>query len=310
MKSSIDIRLQQLSYSSRLTLHSCPRKFQLDRLNATVQETEEDIPGSVTFSFGHAVGIGVQSLFVTGSLDTAIWDTFLGWDVDLLADNPRQKKSIWLAISAIQKLDSLRESGFLSDYEVLTYQGKPAIELSFLITFPKDFKYRGFADAVLRHKGTGEILVLECKTTSATSVAPAMYKNSAQAVGYSVVLDAVVGDLSSYKVQYLVYKTKSEEWEALPFMKDYLARALWLAELSLDIEFISRCDEAGVFPMHGESCYDLFRECPYFGVCTLSTDSLVTSLTQEEIDSVRKSHSDFQIQVTFEELIKSQLEKE
>ena len=56
----IDPRIKQLSYSSLLTLHSCQRKFQLYKLN-TPTEQPEDIPGSLTFAYGHCVGkVGVS----------------------------------------------------------------------------------------------------------------------------------------------------------------------------------------------------------------------------------------------------------
>ena len=54
----IDYRIRQLSYSSLLNLHSCPRKFQLQKLRTT-HRTEESLKSSVTFSFGHVVGEGI-----------------------------------------------------------------------------------------------------------------------------------------------------------------------------------------------------------------------------------------------------------
>ena len=48
---SIDPRLQLFSHSSRTTLHKCPRKYQLYRLNS--KDTEiEDTSTSVTFAHG------------------------------------------------------------------------------------------------------------------------------------------------------------------------------------------------------------------------------------------------------------------
>jgi hypothetical protein len=306
-----DLRLKQLSYSSRLTLHSCPRKYQLYRMNV-IPEQEEQLPESVTFAFGTVVGLGIQELLIHASDTKAIYAMYLAWEPDLLADNIKQVKSFWFAVSAIQKFQSLQNAGFLTDYELVSYLGKPAVELSFIITFPDGFTYKGFVDAVLRHKVTGEAMVLEVKTTSANSVNAASYKNSAQAVGYSIVLDALFPTLSSYLVKYLVYKTKGGgEYEVLDFEKSYLSRALWIKELLLDIEMIKLYDREDIYPMHGESCNDFYRECEYLNICTLATSKLIEPLSEEgERKLLESVQNDFQVKLDIAQLIEVQLSKE
>lgn len=305
----MDIRLRQLSYSSLLTLHSCPRKFQLDRLQAP--QPELDTGSSVTFAYGHAVGAGIQfALDSRLSADQVIFQTFLAWDADLADENPKQNKTFWEALAAVEKFQDMRERGFLKDWELVFYEGKPAVELSFLIHLPGGFKYRGFVDAVLQHSKTGEIMVLECKTTSASSLNAATYKNSAQAIGYSIVLDHLFPDKSSYDVLYLVYKTKSREYDTLPFTKSYLQRALWIRELLLDLDVIKLYEEAEIYPMHGESCFTFFRECEYLLTCTLATEKLTDPLTEEGEKGIMESHAEYQIQITLADLIDSQLRKE
>ena len=306
---TIDPRILNLSYSSLLTLHSCPRRFQLYRLNAEVEQSE-DVPGSITFAYGHVVGEGIQHILTGLTIEETIWRMFLGWDVDLDAENPKQNKSFWGAVFAVKQFASLFEAGYLEEYELVTYQGKPATELSFAIHLPNGFKYRGFVDAVLQHRISGEVLVLECKTTNAAAVNPAQYKNSAQAIGYSIVLDAIFPELSAYKVLYLVYQTKSESFVQLPFSKSYYARALWIRELLLDIDVIMMYEEASIYPMRGESCYSFFRECEYLQVCTLPTSRMVTSLTAEQQQKLAAQLDTFQIQVTLDQLIEAQISKD
>lgn len=304
-----DPRILNISYSSILTLHTCPRKFQLNKLQSRREEVE-DIPGSVTFAYGHVVGSGIQAILENKPMNQVIWEAFLEWDVDLLADNTKQNKSFFGALHALNQFKAMRDQGYLDGYELVTYQGKPACELSFVIHMPNGFKYRGFVDAVLRHTITGEVMVLECKTTNSASVNPAQYKNSAQAIGYSIVLDALFPELSSYKVLYLVYQTKSEEYVQIPFDKSYYARALWIKELLLDIEMIMLYEEQGIYPMHGESCFSYYRECEYMQLCTLSTEHLATPLTQTGYEKLKQELADFQIQVTIEDLIKAQIAKD
>ena len=45
-----DIRIKQLSYSSLLTLHQCPRKYQLYKGQAI--KAREELEQTVTFSYG------------------------------------------------------------------------------------------------------------------------------------------------------------------------------------------------------------------------------------------------------------------
>jgi hypothetical protein len=310
MTGQIDLRLKQLSYSSLLTLHNCPRKFQLYKLQAERADSDTDGSGNVTFAYGHVVGEGIQDALQGKSEDTILWNMFLGWHADLFDDIPRQNKNFYKAVMAVQKFLSLQANGYLSDWELYYHDDKPAVELSFIIHFPNGFVYRGYVDAVLVHKTTREVMVLECKTTSATNLNAAQYKNSAQGIGYSIVLDVLFPDLSSYEVLYLVYKTKEMAYEQLPFTKSYLQRALWIRELLLDIDTIVMYEESSIYPMHGESCYEYFRECEYLQSCTMSTSYLTTAITATDIDRIGAENSKYQIQLTLNDLIEAQLRKE
>lgn len=310
----IDPRLKLLSHSSRTSLHKCPRKYQLYRLSSDTISLEDskEMEQALTFAYGTAVGEGMASALEGRSEEEIILDLFLAWPVDLLDENTRQKKSFWLAIHAVQKFLQLRQDGFLDEYELVIYKGKPAVELSFQVILPDGYTYRGFVDAVLRHKQTGEILVLEAKTSSGTANA-AMYKNSGQALGYSVVLDILFPDLSSYIVLYLVYETKSYEYKELPFTKSLLQRALWLQELLIDTQIVNLYGSYGSygssFPMHGEACFDFFRDCEYLSLCTLQTANLTKPLTQNMLDRIEKDRESYQFTVSFEELVAAQIEK-
>lgn len=307
---SIDPRLKLLSHSSRTTLHSCPRKYQLYRLssNQIALEEKKGIEQGVTFAYGKAVGVGVQSALEGKTEDQVILDTFMEWDVDLLDSNPRQHKSFWLAVRAVQKIMSLLADGFLAEYELVYYKGKPAVELSFIINLPDGYKYRGYVDAVLQHKQSKEVLVLENKTTSG-SANSATFKNSGQALGYSVVLDILFPEMSSYEVLYLVYETKTMEFVELPFTKSLLQRALWLQELLIDTKMISMYDSYGSYPMHGESCYAWFRDCEYLSLCTLTTENITKPLTQDILDKIAIDAESYDFTLDFHDLVASQAAK-
>lgn len=307
-KSNIDPRIRKLSYSSLLKLHSCPRKFQLYKLGASESAAPET--QSVTFAFGHTVGKGIQDVLEGKSLAQCLYEAFIEWEIDLTAENPKQKKSFWTALAAIVQFHSMRENGYLEGYELVYYQGKPSSELSFVLSLPDDFHYVGFIDAVLQHRDTHKVMVLENKTTSAYSVNPAQYKYSGQALGYSIVLDVLFPELSAYEVTYLVYQTKQQEFVQLQFEKSYYSRALWIRELLMDIDTIKMYEEAGIYPLHGESCFQFGRECEFFQICTLSTERLIQKLTPEIEQACADELETFTIKVTLDQLLQSQLKKQ
>lgn len=302
-----DIRLKQLSYSSLLQLHNCPRKFQLHKLGSQQVAVLDDNQSPLTFAYGHAVGLGIQMAMEGKSESEILFALFQQWDVDLYEENEKQHKSFWLACYAVQKFIAMRMQGFLDDYELVYYQGKPACELGFIIRFPDGYCYRGYVDAVLKNRHTGAIVVLEVKTTSSNEIDDAQYKNSAQAIGYSIVLDVIFPDLSEYEVFYLPYKTKIREFELKPYTKSYLQRAQWIQELLLDIEILKLYESTGVYPQRGESCYSFFRQCEYFGVCGLSTAYLTKPVSQIELDTIETKQ--YTVNLTLADLLDAQVRK-
>lgn len=300
---TIDYRIRQLSYSSLLTLHSCPREFQLYKLRTSHRE-EESLKSTITFNFGHIVGEGIQLIFQELPLEDILWKLFLAWEPDLLAEDEKAGKSFFSALLALKKFKFIKDEGYLNDYELVYFHGKPACELSFAINLLDGFRLRGYVDLVLRHKISGEVVVIECKTTGAKSLDPAIYKNSAQAIGYSVVLDHIVPDVSSYKVIYLVYKSSAGEWVKFDFIKTYLMRAQWIRELLMDVESIKMYEEAQIYPMRGESCFKFFRPCQYINSCTLSTQYLTKPCTPAEEDKV-----EYQFNINLVDLLQTQMQK-
>jgi hypothetical protein len=306
IQDTIDPRIRELSYSSILTLHSCPRKFELYKKQADSAQ-EENLKKSVTFAFGHAFGVGVQSIIAGATFDETLFAMFYSWDCILWASDEKSKKSFAEAVFAIQKFSEVYEqSGIFQDYELAVINGKPAVELSFRIDIFGEFRFRGFVDLVLVHKYTREVLVLEVKTTGAKWLHEAQYKNSAQAIGYSIVLDAGFPGLSSYKVRYLVYKTFQREFEIFEFGKSHLQRAQWIRELLFDVEIIKMYEADGLYPMRGESCLAFNSVCEYFGLCTLSTERLTSPVPED----YQGDTTEYTVNVTIQDLIQAQLHKE
>jgi len=82
--------------------------------------------------------------------------------------------------------------------------------------YPKERRYR----------------VLEIKTSGATTIHEAMYKNSDQATGYSVMLDSIAADkeeTTTFEVFYLVFASTLDTLENFfEFTKSRSGRAGWI----------------------------------------------------------------------------------
>lgn len=292
------------SNSSSGTLHKCPRCFQLDKLSQRTNEEDEDT------RFGHVVGACVQELLASGSRDRAYITALQGWHTDLdHVDDIKKRKTFWHSLFAIDRFSTLR-STYFSNYELVYFEGKPAIELGFSIDIGDGYFYRGFLDALLIHKTTGELIAYEGKTTKFKDVNEASYQNSAQGLGYSVVVDTIADLLglahtSSYWVYYVVWKTGSAEWEVLKFKKSHTDRALWLKNILLDKERVQGYIADDYFPMYGESCYSFFRQCHWFGTCSMATEKIIL----EPVVNIEPDDK-YRFKFKLEDIIEAQLKRQ
>jgi len=286
----------RLSYSSLNNLHECARRWQLDRFNR-VRET------TLHTAFGHAVGEAVASIAAGQELEDAVFQAFVTWEVDLLEEIPKSKKSFATAIEAINSFHFLWVNSLGEEWEVLLVDGKPAAELGLRIIIG-EYNYRGFVDLVLRNKFTGEIAVLECKTTGNKEALEAQFGNSNQSLGYAVILDKVVPDVSSYTVLHLVYSTSAMQWNVFPVHKSMLKRANWLRDLIYEVRMLEMYQEDDTFPTNGSACTNWGRICPWYGMCDMPTAELVTVMPQLEDDPDERYHYTF----TIDELLQQQLE--
>ena len=159
--------------------------------------------------------------------------------------------------------------------------------------------------------------MLECKTTKFRDPHPAQYQNSLQGVGYALILDAValqegyeMGNL--YDVYYPVYSSTGMHWTTFPFPKGYAARADFIRALLYEKRIVHMYASEGYFPKVGSGCYSFFRECPYFGACTMSNRMLVGAaeklLAEKDTEEGAKEH--YQFHFTLEDLVKAQLIKQ
>ena len=271
-----------LSYSILQSMHSCSRRLILEKLQASSREQSGvDRTPNIDFVFGHAVGAGAQSFLAFNTMEAALYATFISWygDFDLGKEdwNKRKKKSLESALLAAEAF-TYWFPAIADDWEIYTLpNGKPAIEISFAIQLQGAW-YFGHIDAILRNKRTLRIAVGEFKTSGYSSIDDALYRNSGQAIGYAVVLDAIVGGLADYDVMYFVYSASAQEWNFLPFHKTTASKLEWVQDRLLDAGHLQQYFKLRHFPKNGANCLQFNRRCQFYGECELVDKEKVEDL--------------------------------
>lgn len=307
--STIHYNLRTLSYSGLLTLHGCPRKFELNRLLPAPYDPEYDDDANGHLDFGTIVGNGIQEYLITKDMNKAIFKAFISWKDNLDSERgEKAHKTFWHAVQAIQKFTEIM-NGPLSQYDLVYFNNKPAIELGFAIDCGDGFTIRGKLDALLIHRTTRVFLPLECKTTGMNYIDEASYQNSSQGTGYGVVIDRVAHEMqeesNSYDIFYPVYMTKKATWVPFKFHKNRKLRANWLQDIVLDIEQIKLYSSLLFFPTRGESCFSFGRQCRHFGHCGMTTDNLTGG--NDNIPIRLDKEGEYDLRFTIQELIEAQL---
>lgn len=271
----------RLSYSTLEAMNTCERKYQLDKILINGAPREE----SEHFSFGHGFGAGVASYMVYGDMDSALLDCWMEYWPICESEKKTEESCMMVLMRCQDSMDELRD-----EWEVAEINGEPAVELSFRINIDSVYYFVGYIDVVLRHKLSGRLAVLEVKSTGLALLdLKPVYKNSGQALGYSIVLDAVAGEeQAEYTVTYIVGQLGRDVWGEstkcviLPFKKNVLDRLNWFMSLSLDVAHLHEMAELQVYPKRGSSCLHYMKPCPHFGVCGLHGADRVRTLVERD----------------------------
>lgn len=257
----------RLSHSTREILHTCERKFQLERLLKGHDEKET----SPYFSRGHAWGAGIQTYLVTGDFDLSLFNAWLAYfPEEEFYPKVFQSRVLNDLVCVKPKLDELRD-----EYRVAIFNGKPAIELSIRLNINSDYYYVMYVDAVLQNIETKRYGTLELKRTGSnlTDITP-LYKNSDQALGYSIGLDQIAGEeLSEYDLIYLVGQDQKDslipKFHRFVFPKTLYDRLNWFISLGLDVQHLEEMKKINIYPKRGDSCIRFNKPCPHFGICNI-----------------------------------------
>ena len=289
---------KRLSFSTLDLIHSCERKYQIEKLLVGAKREESE-----HLSFGNAYGVGVATYLITQDQDLALFKMFCAYTPLIETDKKSLLRCSLALMRSFAALDTI-----LQEWEVVEFNGKPAAEMSFRIDIDDDYYYVGYIDAVLRNRYTGVHCVFECKTTGLllNDLTP-LYKHSGQALGYSVVLDKICGEnLSSYTVLYFVCQLGKDFADVkcipMPFKKTLLDRLNWFIVLGLDVEHLHAMEGLNVYPRRYTSCLRFNRPCRHFGTCHLHAHDI--PLTDVEEDTI-----EYQFCYKLEELMEDHLRR-
>lgn len=281
------------SYSNSLLAdaQSCPRKFELKHIIKT--SVDDYQAPTVEFAFGHAVASGIQLGLAGATIDTAIYEAFIQYDVELDSEVQKKKIGFHNVVEAIRKFYKLYREDICADYEVLDVvvngQELFGIETEFVIKHP-EWWYQGHIDLVMRNKNTGKIEVWEIKTTNFNNIDPAIYGNSDQTLGYSLIASVLSNQLGikgddRITVRYVVYKNSPQEFEFLPYTKTLAHQKRFYKDLVTKISIIKSMRDNNHFPCNGNSCFNYFRPCEYFERCHWDNKLFAHNTLNQFVDS-------------------------
>jgi len=265
-----------LSYSSRGTLHSCERRFELRKLYGHDRsEREESLPPEV----GHALHTGYQTYFATRDRDAAAAAFMLRYPAHL-CNNRNDQRSIE---AAYLTLEEMMAHPIDSRYKIATinHNGvmKPAIEVPFRImirdvSLLRDQQiaicYDGFIDLILLDTVTGDYCPLDIKTTRTWRTDySAKYMYDDQCLPYGYILQRVLNrNTTAFNVLYLV--AFIDALKPRVFMYDFPITEQrvqeWAFTFAFELNMLRQYAEMGFFPRRGASC-DGYGVCQYFDVC-------------------------------------------
>jgi len=258
-----------LSYSSLETLHSCPRKFELEKMLVPEGVRDE----SLDLIVGKATHAGVQQILMGASLEKAVWEAYKEYSLipQISIEESNKKKSFAHVVMHIQKFAECPPEK-IQGWQVAWVKNehgivRPAIEIGFRITLPGGFFYRGFIDAVLTDGSS--FTALEIKTTGFENANPALWHNSFQGMSYGMVVDYLSGQTNMMQL-FLALEFPKLGQTALDFWRSAKDKASWLPSLAMDVQAINTYKKHNHFPMRGSACFNFFRPCTHLGICNLA----------------------------------------
>lgn len=285
-----------LSHSSIGSFHSCPRLFWLTKIKkfSAFKESNATL-------IGQAIHSAFQSYCINKDASLALFELLYRYPYDLPVSYNR---SLLECVKALYLLIDWWDNGH---YE-LVYSKKdsvlfPMVETRISIDIKNkygiEFNWVGMIDLVIRDCLTGELIVLDIKTTTMKGDSLfANYKNSFQCMPYAMALAAQLGEskpISSYfpmTVKYIVVSLGwSGEINEFTFTKSQKDYNEWVLILNCFLEDYIRFSTASNFPRKAGSCLMFNKPCSFIDNCNDDESYLDKLYERYERDYSRKQYA-------------------
>jgi len=269
MQQTYPLDVLEISHSTLNTYQSCPRKLEFSKFYGYNVYGE-----SLASSGGLAIHEAVGVYLATKSKQKAIFKLLTDYPIHLCT-NPLWDWSLESTYAALLSIISFLDSK--PELELATIQGKPAIEVPFLINIDHglaDFLrvvYRGYIDFVFFDRIHNNYFVIDLKNSARKikDFTP-VFQYDNQCVPYGLVLQrALDKQINSLQVNYLIQPVsltpKQPQW--LEFEKTKLDIEEWAQDLLMDLNNIKIYYQTQWFPRRSNGCFAYNRQCKFYNLC-------------------------------------------
>lgn len=287
-----------VSHSINDTFESCPRRFEFAhvygyQLAPSAQKTyaadvgtalHEAIQAWATIRLQPDRGLGrEQEAEDAGIMALLRWWPWIGE----ILETP-EKLAVRSLPRALMIYHTVIESQWWDRWELVTLEdGTPAVEIAWKITHAniegfqdhdeirRQFVTQGKIDFILRDRHTGEIRVVDIKTTTdAPKMMDAKFRFSSQAAGYATVVSAILNTdwrEDGLKATYLCCPFGSVNTlpEMTPVTHAYSPSDIagLMADNTLRFQRMRQYGDYGRWPRRSSGCISFGTTCPYYNIC-------------------------------------------
>ena len=283
-----------LSYSSDGVYEHCKRKFEFYKFYQRMQR-EDSFDGEVGKAMHHGFQTWLRHGCTPEAREIAYYELCLAYPVLMdRGGDPADKKSLEACYGALE--DIFNKGGLLLEYEIATVKcldgiERPAIEVEFEIWIDgmfcdgRPFVYRGFIDAILFNRFTGEYRVIDLKTTGwSGDHLVGKYKFSSQCVIYGIVLQAILQQPLNFTATYVnaVINILEPETTYVSFPKTDTDVSDWATGLYMRLKQIIEFKERDFFPRTEHGCVTFKRPCEFLGICEVRDREVIDAYLAEK----------------------------
>lgn len=282
----------RVSHSSRKTLKSCARKFELYKI-FVYPGRQESFLGEV----GKALHAGFQDYLTHGDQEKAIWEMMIKYPINFtnVKETHKRERSLEACYATLMELMTSHKIKHYELVQIRKTNGEvvPAVEVPFEIRFPGVYldavnrripiSYIGFIDLVIWDPVELQYRIVDIKShRRRQDDLSAIYQWDEQCLPYALVIQNATGQLiNSFSVTYLSAYTDIEDPRVVPYTYEKSAQDVndWLNGFMVDIKKLQEFYRLGWFPRDGanvESCMSWGSKCQFF-------DSLCGSRNKDAI---------------------------